>query len=150
MNRKDFIKTASLATVLVMTGLTLESCSSEKEDTNPSNGNDPNNDDGDNSNTIDFSLLDSPFDALQQDSGWVLHPQEDILLVNVGGTLSAFTSVFTHSGCSRVWSFPDELFTCNCHGSQFDTNGQVVTGPANSPLRKLTLTQSGDDVSVQL
>ena len=150
MNRKYFIKTASLATILSMTGLTLQSCSSDSEDIDPNNGNDDNNGGGtggNQSSTISFSVEDSPFNALQQNQGWVLHPQNDILLVNVGGTISAFTSVCTHSGCSRDWVY-NQVFTCRCHGSQFDTNGSVVTGPASSPLRILTVARDGNTVTV--
>ena len=154
MNRKDFVKTASLATILAMTGLTLESCSSDSEDTDPNNDNNNNGNDGNNgggpANSVSFSIQDSPFDALLVDRGWVLHPTSDVLLINVGGTLSAFTSVCTHSGCSRDWEYSNELFTCTCHSSQFNTDGQVVSGPASSPLRKLTLTQSGNNVTVEL
>lgn len=153
MNRKDFIKTASLATILTMTGLTLQSCSSDSEDTDPTNGNDDDNNNGNtgggSASTISFSIEDSPFNALQQNQGWVLHPQNDILLVTVGSTISAFTSVCTHSGCSRDWDF-NQVFTCSCHGSQFDTNGSVVTGPATSALRKLTVARDGNTVTVTL
>ncbi len=150
MNRKDFIKTASLASILAMTGLTLQSCSSDSEDTdpNPNDPNDPNG--GGQANTVQFSIANSPFTALQNDQGWLLHPQEDILLINVGGTISAFTSVCTHSGCARDWTFPNQLFTCNCHGSQFDSNGAVVTGPASSPLARLNLTRNGNDITITI
>ena len=145
MNRKDFLKNASAATVLAYFGLSLESCSSDSEDTTPMTGN-PNNDQT--NEAITFELTESPFSDLQQDGGWLLHPNENILLVNVGGSISAFTSVCTHSGCTRNWTFPSDLFECTCHGSRFDTNGQVVRGPAGSPLARINVSQDGNTVTL--
>lgn len=143
MNRKDFLKNASAATVLTYFGLSLESCSSESEseDTMPTGGGTP-------STGITFDLNNAPFDDLQQSGGWLLHPEEDILLVNVSGQISAFGSRCTHTGCTRNWAFPNNVFQCTCHGSEFDTSGQVVTGPANSPLTRLNVTQNGDMVTI--
>lgn len=143
MNRKEFLKNASAATVLAYFGLTVESCSSESEDTTPITGN-PNN--NPNADPVTFNITENPFNNLQQDGGWLLHPNENILLVNVGGTISAFTSVCTHSGCTRSWTFPNNQFECTCHGSLFDTNGDVVRGPAGSPLARIDVSRDGDMV----
>jgi thiosulfate dehydrogenase [quinone] large subunit len=142
MDRKDFLKNASAATALAFFGLSLESCSSDSEDT------DPNPNPGGGGNEVSFNLTDSPFNALASDGGWLLHPDENILLVNVGGTISAFSSRCTHTGCTRDWSFPSSQFQCNCHGSRFDTSGNVTVGPASSPLLRKTVTRDGDKVTV--
>jgi cytochrome b6-f complex iron-sulfur subunit len=47
----------------------------------------------------------------------------------------AMTTTCTHAGCDM--SSGQAISTrivCGCHGSQFDLNGDVVNGPANSPL----------------
>ncbi|GHE71261.1 MULTISPECIES: Rieske 2Fe-2S domain-containing protein [Roseivirga] len=142
MDRKEFLKNASAATALAFFGLSLESCSSDQEDTTPGTGNPPA------SSAVTFNITENPFNALQSEGGWLLHPSENILLVNVGGQLSAFGSRCTHTGCTRDWTFPNNVFQCNCHGSQFDTNGQVVNGPASSPLTKLSVSVNGDIVTV--
>jgi cytochrome b6-f complex iron-sulfur subunit len=57
------------------------------------------------------------------------------MVVNLGGnTFSAFTSVCTHDGCNNSWTFTGTRFQCNCHGSQFNTTGAAVVGPASLPL----------------
>ena len=57
------------------------------------------------------------------------------MVINLGSnTFSAFTSVCTHDGCSNSWTFTGVRFQCNCHGSQFDTTGAAVVGPATIPL----------------
>lgn len=73
--------------------------------------------------------------VLQSEGGWLLIPTARILVVNTGSSFRALTSVCTHSGCSNNWSFTDNEFVCNCHGSRFTTSGQVISGPASSPLR---------------
>ena len=130
MNKRDFLKKASLVTVLASFGLSLDSCS-EDEIPDPTGG-----------SIIEVDLTESPFTALQDDMGWVLHPDYNILMVNVAGNISAFSSQCTHSGCTRSWGFSTE-FTCTCHGSKFDTNGDATKGPASQSLAKVPVSQSG-------
>lgn len=57
------------------------------------------------------------------------------MVINTGAnTFSAFTSVCTHDGCNNSWSFTGVRFRCNCHGSEFNTTGAAVVGPATAPL----------------
>ncbi|WP_301175203.1 Rieske (2Fe-2S) protein [Actinomadura geliboluensis] len=52
------------------------------------------------------------------------------------GTFKAFTAVCTHQGCT-VGSVKQGLINCPCHGSDFKiTDGSVVKGPADKPLRE--------------
>jgi cytochrome b6-f complex iron-sulfur subunit len=56
----------------------------------------------------------------------------------------AISSTCTHLGCNVKKT--GQGFECPCHGSRFDDNGQVVRGPAPSPLSwyGLTLAARGD------
>ena len=67
-------------------------------------------------------------------------------LVQITGTfvaakrtgVTSFTAYFmacTHQGC--LTDIVSNRFACPCHGSRFDENGAVVTGPATSPLATL-------------
>lgn len=47
-----------------------------------------------------------------------------------------FLNKCTHLGC-RIHNASDNKFICSCHGSEFNSNGQVVKGPAVKPLQKL-------------
>lgn len=47
---------------------------------------------------------------------------------------SALTSICTHEVCT-ITGFDSQDFVCPCHGSRFDTNGRVVSGPAVRALR---------------
>lgn len=40
----------------------------------------------------------------------------------------------THQGCTVGWQAEQKAFVCPCHGSKFEMNGKVITGPATTPL----------------
>lgn len=54
----------------------------------------------------------------------------------------AMSMTCTHLGCV-VDETPDG-FSCPCHGSKFDADGQVVAGPAPSGLAWLSVSQAAD------
>jgi 3-phenylpropionate/trans-cinnamate dioxygenase ferredoxin subunit len=63
-------------------------------------------------------------------------------VANVDGQLYAIEDTCTHMGCSLAKGKLDgTVVTCACHGSQFDvTSGALLRGPAQRPVRSLTLT----------
>jgi cytochrome b6-f complex iron-sulfur subunit len=50
--------------------------------------------------------------------------------------LYAMTSTCTHAGCDLIASgvITAQGIDCRCHGSVFDKDGSVVSGPATNPL----------------
>jgi Rieske Fe-S protein len=50
--------------------------------------------------------------------------------------LYAMSSTCTHEGCDMIAEgrVTDNGVICQCHGSRFDANGDVVVGPATEPL----------------
>ncbi|MGF1532878.1 MAG: ubiquinol-cytochrome c reductase iron-sulfur subunit [Bernardetiaceae bacterium] len=148
MNRKDFIRTSGAALLLASLGIPLQSCSSDEED-EPQPVTPPPTSDGGGADTgVSFNIQTSPFNVLENPDAWLLHPTEDILVVNAAGTLRAFTSVCTHSACSRNWSFSGRQARCNCHGSIFDQAGGVVQGPANRSLTEYGVSRDGDTITI--
>jgi cytochrome b6-f complex iron-sulfur subunit len=59
-------------------------------------------------------------------------------------TFTALTAQCTHEACV-VSSSTGQSFVCPCHGSEFDTTGRVIIGPAVAPLRQFQ-TQFADGV----
>jgi Rieske Fe-S protein len=63
------------------------------------------------------------------------------------GEVVAFSAVCTHQGCTVAPKGKE--FDCPCHGSTFDAaTGDVINGPARTPLPKLKATLSGGTVTV--
>ena len=145
MKRKEFVHKTGAAALLMSMGILLESCGDDSEDMVPD---DDDMDQDDDESTISFSLNDNTYSGLRNEDSWMLHPDENILIVNVAGTIRAFTSVCTHSGCVDDWSYSGSTFTCNCHGSMFDNAGKVTNGPATRDLQEFSVSTNNDTVEI--
>jgi nitrite reductase/ring-hydroxylating ferredoxin subunit len=75
-----------------------------------------------------------------------------IALANVDGTFHAFGDTCTHLRCSLAeGDLEGMVVTCACHGSQFDvTNGTVLRGPAQEPVRSYAARVEDDAVLVEI
>ncbi|MEM9540053.1 MAG: cytochrome b6-f complex iron-sulfur subunit [Cyanobacteria bacterium P01_E01_bin.42] len=54
-------------------------------------------------------------------------------------------AICTHLGCVVPWNAAENKFKCPCHGSQYDTTGKVVRGPAPLSLALAHATVTEDD-----
>ena len=116
-------------------GLQFESCG---DDDGPTYG-------GGSGLTIDLTV--APFDQVLS-RNWVLHPDEDVLIVNYEDEIRAFTSVCTHEGCSRNWAYGRGTLTCRCHSSMYDYLGKVIGGPATRDLAEFQVSRDGNILTI--
>ena len=85
-----------------------------------------------NGNTVTINLTQQP--SLATTNGFLLVAPPKVFVINLGSNnYRAFTSICTHQGCN-VETFASGRMVCPCHGSQYDTSGQPVAGPAPSAL----------------
>lgn len=77
------------------------------------------------------------------DSRTLLSDPPAVLLHTENG-FSALSLVCTHLGCTVEGD--TQGFTCPCHGSRYDKDGNVTHGPAQKPLRilRVEVTEDGN------
>jgi cytochrome b6-f complex iron-sulfur subunit len=68
-------------------------------------------------------------------------PDMDYLVITEGPKIApyAIKPVCTHLGCTVEWKAAQNRFVCPCHGSQYDSQGRVVHGPAAKDLPLITV-----------
>lgn len=72
----------------------------------------------------------------------ITHPRE--------GVFRGFVAICTHAGANINGMRDDDLY-CGSHGSRFDVEtGEVIAGPARSPLGKVEVSVEGDELLVTL
>lgn len=66
------------------------------------------------------------------------------VLLHTDSGFSAFSLTCTHLGCTLEQT--TDGFTCPCHASRFDTDGNVTHGPANKPLQSLRVAVTDEGI----
>lgn len=56
---------------------------------------------------------------------------------NEKGKLSVKSAICPHMGCIVRWNGAEKTWDCPCHGSRFQAAGEVIAGPAETPLSDL-------------
>jgi cytochrome b6-f complex iron-sulfur subunit len=67
-----------------------------------------------------------------------------ICMVREGNQMAAISTTCTHLGC--IVASSETGFSCPCHGSRYDQDGNVTAGPApkHLPWYRLTLAPNGE------
>jgi len=77
---------------------------------------------------------------------------ERVAVANVSGQLHAFGDTCTHVGCSLAGgSLDGTVVICPCHGSRFDvTTGQLLRGPAQTPVRSYSVRIENQALQIEI
>ncbi len=78
---------------------------------------------------------------------WVKDHQ--VWIVRKEDKLYALLAVCTHLGCLTSYFPGEKLFKCPCHGSNFNLDGDPLSGPAPVPLYRLALS-TGEDGQIEV
>lgn len=72
------------------------------------------------------------------------------LVARVGaGAFSAIDAVCSHESCT-ITGADGTTYVCQCHGSRYNRNGQVLAGPARAALRQFPTTFTDGVVTIAL
>lgn len=63
-------------------------------------------------------------------------------------SVAAFSSKCTHFGC-EVELPENNIVSCHCHGSKFDSTGKVVHGPAKKDLAAFSAVLEGSIITIK-
>jgi cytochrome b6-f complex iron-sulfur subunit len=69
-------------------------------------------------------------------------PEAQAFVLHTAVGFTALSAICPHLGCSVTAA--GQEFNCPCHGSRFDSNGKEKQGPANEPLRQLSIEAGAD------
>lgn len=138
MDRRNFLKSSCALCGIAIAGTVLiESC--KKPVPTPA--------------VVNFTLdlTNSANSALKNVGGYVY--SNNVIVARVSSTLSsasfvALAEACTHAGCTVSYSGNSSHFVCPCHGGNFDTSGNVVSGPPPSALTKYKTTLNGNVLTV--
>lgn len=72
----------------------------------------------------------------EQSSAWIIIDEQR--------NVTAFSPLCTHLGCAYRWQAERKSFICPCHGSAFNTQGNVIAGPANRSLDRYSAKIEGN------
>ena len=90
---------------------------------------------------------DRHYRALKPDDypdGATFLPEARVFLMRKGNGFRAVSAVCTHLGCTVNLNADGKGFACPCHGSRFDEQAKVISGPAPRPLSWFPITLSRD------
>ncbi|WP_245917538.1 FAD-dependent oxidoreductase [Bacillus canaveralius] len=80
-------------------------------------------------------------EELNQDEGAVvmINGKRTGAYKDKNGEVHLVDTTCTHMGCELEWNNGERTWDCPCHGSRFSYKGDVVEGPAVSPLKRINI-----------
>ena len=99
--------------------------------------------------SVDFTLdLDDPGNQeLRKKGGYIFH--SGIIIAHTAGDgYVAVSEACTHHGNSIDYRLSEDCFVCLAHGSEFETDGTVRTGPARIPLVRYNTLVRGRSLTI--
>ncbi|MBI3511445.1 MAG: Rieske 2Fe-2S domain-containing protein [Bacteroidetes bacterium] len=98
---------------------------------------------------INFTVdLGDPANAALTHAGGYIYYETVIVVCVTTSNYMAFAKTCTHSGCTVAFNGSNDHLECPCHGGTYDTNGTVIAGPPPKNLKKYTVVQNGNILTI--
>lgn len=146
MNRRNFIKSSCINCASSIGAMwLLQACSSQKYVTGVSN------------NQKKLTVKKSDFTVVKKEKTiqqkFIIVKPENlqfpiVIYITTDNNYKALYLQCSHQGCEL--SAYETTMVCPCHGAEFNTNGDVTQGPAESPLQSFVTTQDDEHIYIQL
>lgn len=157
VNRREFFgRTIKGVAVIALPGIlssVLESCSNNSNPVNPADVSSLQTVNATSQNGTISLKIDSSSPLSKTGSAAMVQFQNGIILVDhpSGNSFNALSSICTHQGCTITqYDANKQDFVCPCHGSVFSATGQVVKGPAGSPLSSYQTQYSNGTLAIKV
>ncbi len=147
MDRVEFLSKMGVGLVAACAGCSLVSCGSGSKNDNPTPmpGSQPPPTGSGIFLTADLSNELLSVGASKSGGGVIL---VRLAAGSVAGSFTAVQIACTHEGTSINYNAGQGIFICPLHGSEFDTSGKVIMGPAASNLRHYTIAINNNALTV--
>lgn len=134
MNRKEFFSKIFFGgSVLLAAPAVISACSSATPADAAGN------------NVIDLNS--SQFASLKTVGGFAYNG--NVFIIRTSDTqYTALSRICTHQGCTVSYNSSDKQLVCPCHGARYNTNGNVINGPATRPLTVYKTTVEGTTLNI--
>ncbi len=141
MERKDFLSKFIVGgSILLASPMIISSCGGSEDDVTDGAGG--------TTGDITIDLSSSSYSALGSVGGYAY--KDNIIIIRTGESqYIALSKLCTHQNCTVKYDSSGNQLQCPCHGSLFSTSGAVTNGPASSPLKKYTVTLSGNTLTIK-
>jgi cytochrome b6-f complex iron-sulfur subunit len=135
MERAEFLSKLGIGVAVACTGCSLVACGSKGDNPMPSQGNPPPMGSG----VLFTADLNSELMNIGNSK-----IQQGVIIVrvasgNVPDSFAAVQVACTHQGNTINYNTGQGIFICPAHGSEFSKTGQVLMGPATTPLNAYTV-----------
>ena len=167
-SRRDFMKQATTLTMIGSTAFILEACGGGSSPTGPEDngGGDNNGGGGDNNNTgynydattgtitiditIIYTILQTAGNGIQLSGSDTFDTRGIIVLRTSNASVRALSRRCTHANNTVNINSAGNNLLCPSHNSIFDLNGNVVSGPATSPLTSYNCSLNTDGTIITI
>jgi Rieske Fe-S protein len=137
MERKEFVSLLGLGAGALVIHTCLGACGKSSVAPAPAPG--PNG-------KVDFTISNIATNAGITSMGYTI--QNSIIIAKNGNTYLAVSSICTHQGTIITYNGATNKFPCPAHGSVFNADGSVNTGPAQVALKSYSTQIIGADLRV--